>query len=151
MLKANFSFPAVPLAMWNICPSCTPLTFSRKAVTWPAVQMPHLAVSTVGKTVSVHHLILAIWGQQQHLLSTTECDWNKNFSAWLVCYLIIFLRIEWSALISSEWLKLGRWPPSASQNLSASSQVLVRSTLSLWKNFRTAKHQSRKWHKWQHF
>lgn len=138
--------------MWNICPRCTPLTFSRKAVTWPAVQMPHLALFTVGNTATAHYLILAIWGQQQHLLSTAEeCNQNQTSSTWLVCYLIIFLRIEWSALISSEWLKLGRWPPSASQNLSASSQVLVRSTLSLWKNFTTAKHQSRKWHKWLHF
>lgn len=140
------SLPALPPALWNMCPGCTPLTFSRKAVTWPAVQMPHLAVFTVGNTVTAHYLILAVWGQQQHLWSMAEWDWNRNFSPRLVCYLIIFLSMEWSALISSEWLKLGRWPPSASQNLSASSQVLVRSTLSLWKNFRTAKHQSRKLH-----
>lgn len=143
MLQVHLSSSAFPWALWNICPSCTPLTFSRKAATWPAVQMPHLAVFTVGNTVHVHHLTLAIWGQWQHLQFTAVCDWNQNCIPWLLCYLIIFLRMEWSALISSVWVKLGRWPPSASQNLSASSQVLVRSTLSLWKNFTTSKHQSR--------
>lgn len=144
MPKANLSLRSIQYC--ETCPGCTPLTFSRKAVAWPAVQMPHLAVFTVGNTVTAHYLILAVQDQQQHLRSTAEWDWNWNFSPQPVCYLIIFLSMEWSALISSEWLKLGRWPPSASQNLSASSQVLVRSTLSLWKNFRTAKSQSRKLH-----
>lgn len=144
MLLAHLSSSAFPWALWSICPSCTPLTFSRKAATRPAVQMPQRAVFTVGNALNVHHLILAIWGQQQHLQFTAACDWNPSCIPQLLCYLIIFLRMEWSVLISSVWVKLGRWPPRASQNLSASSQVLVRSTLSLWKNCTTSSHQSRK-------
>lgn len=137
----HISLPVLLLAMWNICPSSIPLTFSSEAV-----QMPHLAV--LWETQLSHTISYLPFG-----VSSSICDppQNQNFRTRLVCYLIIFLRIEWSALTSSEWLKLGRWPPRASQNLSASSQVLVRSTLSLWKNFTTAKCQSRKWHTRQYF